>query len=330
MGTILIGTSQGLFTRATGSSSSLDLLGFAGSKFGIIRSVVVPEPEDPKRLFVSTTRAGVWRSDDGGSTWLEANDGLVYKEVWSLAHHPVTGDLYAGTGPACIFRSSDSAESWEELEGVRSVEGRSEWFLHLPPYFSHIRDITLLEEDPSLMVCAVEEGGVITTSDAGQSWHNHRSDIYADAHSVAIKPDDSKTVFVATGDGMYRSADGGLSFVRCVDVKPYATHVLTTRDYPDVVFVVAADNQPRHWRTDKGAGTSFFISYDAGSSWDEVTEGVPSYQNAGAYSAAWDLLDNGSAVVGLSDGSIWRVRLEGSAELWQSGLPTPMALTVIG
>ncbi len=329
MPTLLIGTTDGLFAKPLDRFSNPHLLGMGGRGYGAIRSLVLPDLKDPMRIYLSTTRAGVWHSEDSGESWQEINQGLVYKEVWSLAIQPSSGDLYAGTGPASLFRSKDGGSGWEEFEDLRSIEHRSEWFLHLPPYFPHIRDVAFSQSDSSLVVCAVEEGGILLTNDAGKSWVNVYDGICPDVHTVAVMPDNSKIILVATGDGTFRSTDGGSSFERCIGIdKHYSTHVLVDHRVPQAVFAVASDNQPRHWRTSIGAGTGFFVSFDSGCSWLRLAQGVAEYLYGGAHSALWDPFDERYVFVGLSDGSIWRVNLSGSSELWQSGLPPATALAI--
>ena len=329
MASVLIGTVGGLYLKHVGDSSEPVHVGFGDNGFGTIRSIVVDQ-RDARRIYLSTTRTGVWRSDDGGDSWREMNQGLIYQEVWSLEQQTGTGDLFAGTGPACLFKSSDNGESWQEFEGLRSVEGRSEWFLHLPPYFPHIRGIAFCESDSSVVICGVEEGGIVTTSDGGDSWSNFRKGICDDAHSVATMPDDAHTILVATGDGTFISTNGGEGFARCSGVyKSYSTHVLTNSQLPGAGLVVAGRNQPRHWRTDKGADTGFFVSRDSGSSWFEITEGVPAHLHGGAHAACWDPFNVGRAFVGLSDGSIWSLTVNGEAKLWLSGLFAVTALAVM-
>ncbi len=329
MPTLLIGTPDGLFAKPLDRSSDPYLLGMGGGGFGAIRSMVVPDLQDPRLIYVSTTRAGVWHSEDAGSSWQEVNQGLVYKEVWSLARQPNTGDLYAGTGPAALFRSKDDGSSWEEFEYLRSIEGRSDWFLHLPPFFPHIRDVAFSHGDSSLVVCAVEEGGILMTNDAGGNWVNVRDGICSDVHSVAMMADNAKILLAATGDGTYRSTDGGSNFELCAGIdKHYSTHVLTDVRLPHTVVAIASDNQPRHWRTSTGAGTGFFVSSDSGASWLRLAGEVTGYLQAGAHASIWDPFDERYVFAGLSDGSIWRLGLSGSAELWHSGLPPATALAI--
>src|SRR5206468_1161782 len=58
--------------------------------------------------------AGIFRSDDGGRTWLAS--GIGDREVWDVTAAP--GDpetLYAVTEPAGVFLSRDAGASWTEV-----------------------------------------------------------------------------------------------------------------------------------------------------------------------------------------------------------------------
>ncbi|TAN25642.1 MAG: hypothetical protein EPN30_04800 [Actinomycetota bacterium] len=331
MATMLIGTSQGLYAKSLDENTdSASQVAFADNhKYGDIRSPVVCDSEDSKRLYLGTTRSGIWRSDDGGTSWTEINDGLVHKEVWWLAQQAETGHLYAGTGPAGLYKSIDQGRHWEEFDNLWQVEGRADWHLHLPPYFPRMRNIAFAHNDPSVIVCAIEEGWLIRTSDGGNSWSASRHGLNPDVHTVTIMPDDPHIVLAATGDGLYRSTDSGITFARCAGIdKPYVTHVLSNPKAPKMVFAVASDNRPRYWRMDEGAGTGFFLSSDSGRWWCEITAGVPPYVHAGSYAATWDPIDEHIIHVGLGDGSVWRVDLDGSASQWQAGFPSVTALAI--
>ncbi len=331
MATMLIGTSQGLYAKSLDADKDSDCsVVFKNNRvLGDIRSPVVCDREDSKRFYLGTTRSGIWRTDDAGISWTEINNGLVHKEVWWLAQQPETGHLYAGTGPASLYKSIDQGEHWDEYDNVLALDGRADWNLHLPPYFPRIRNIAFAHNDPSVIACAIEEGWLIRTSDGGNSWSTARNGLHQDVHAVTIMPDDPHIILAATGGGLYRSTDSGNTFGHCAGLdKPYVTHVLSNPKAPKMVFAVASDNRPSYWKMDEGAGTGFFLSSDSGKLWCEITAGIPPYVHAGSYAATWDPTDEHIIHVGLDDGSIWRVDLDGSASLWQTGFPAVTAISV--
>ena len=89
-GSLMLATGNGVFlAEDNGVGYEPRPLGLEGR--GIVRWIVA-DPSDPGRAWAATERAGVWRTDDGGKSWAEKNEGLVYKHCLSLALHPATGD----------------------------------------------------------------------------------------------------------------------------------------------------------------------------------------------------------------------------------------------
>src|SRR5215831_15988062 len=70
-----MGTSDGLFLveRQPGTENvSSRTLGLQHT--GGFRARIVVDCDDSRRVFVGTTRAGIFRSDDAGLTWQECNE----------------------------------------------------------------------------------------------------------------------------------------------------------------------------------------------------------------------------------------------------------------
>ena len=122
------------------------------SRFGLAGKggvrALVQDGTDPERMYAATGAAGMWRSEDGGRTWREINQGIVYKEGWSLVQQPRTGELYYGCGPTSVYRSADGGDSWEDFASIRALPTTKEWYFPTPPHISHIRHIGLFHDNP--------------------------------------------------------------------------------------------------------------------------------------------------------------------------------------
>ena len=249
------------------------------------------------RLAAPTTAAGAGRRRT--TAWST-------KHCLSLALHPATGDLYVGTEPACIFRSTDGGESWVELETLRRLPTRKDWTFPGPPYVAHVRGIGLSASDPEFVFGAVEEGWLVRSRDGGESWVNIKDGTEFDSHTVTVLPDGG-TVVSASGHGLYRSANGGETFAQSDAgiAHPYLIDIALHPDRPRVLFTAGAEVPPPGWRRPEGAGAGFYRSEDAGSSWTRLTGGLPDRIGPAPRSIAVDPASPETVFIGLNDGALW-------------------------
>lgn len=96
---------------------------------GLCLHTIVLDPENPQRIYVAISAAGVFRTDDGGETWRPINEGLVSKteipeekaDVGHCVHritlHPSRPEVLYMQKHWDVMRSDDSGESWHEISG---------------------------------------------------------------------------------------------------------------------------------------------------------------------------------------------------------------------
>ncbi|MBV8932820.1 MAG: exo-alpha-sialidase [Kutzneria sp.] len=95
---------------------------------GLCLHTIVQDPDDPERIFVAISAAGVFRTDDGGQTWRPANRGLrsdgipdpdaeVGHCVHRLAMHPSRPGVLFMQKHWDVMRSDDGGDSWREISG---------------------------------------------------------------------------------------------------------------------------------------------------------------------------------------------------------------------
>ena len=95
---------------------------------GMCLHTIVVDPRDAARMLVAISAAGVFRSEDAGTTWWPANHGLhsegipdsdaeVGHCVHHLASHPSRPDVVFMQKHWDVMRSDDGGESWTEVSG---------------------------------------------------------------------------------------------------------------------------------------------------------------------------------------------------------------------
>ena len=300
---LLIGTGNGLYKADKDAITPLAL-----GDHGGLRCPVVVDKDDAKRLYAGTSRDGMFRSEDGGETWHEINAGLTKREVWYVAQHPKTGELWAGVSPSAMFKSADRGDSWKESESLQSLPSIKEWTFPNPPHISHVKHVSLREDDPNYVLGAVEEGWLIRTKDGGKTWENLRNGCEFDAHTAYYMPDDPNVVMSSSGQGVFRSEDGGDSFVNTTAGmdRRYMVHLVTHCEQPQTMFTAAAEVPPPFWTRPEGGNSAFYRSDNQGRSWQRLTGGLPELMVPAPRCAAGDPEDPNTVYFGFTDASVWK------------------------
>jgi photosystem II stability/assembly factor-like uncharacterized protein len=328
------GTSDGLFFVERGSEgvgkTSARKLGLAN--LGGFRAPVVVDCADPRRLYVGTSRAGVYRSEDAGETWQEINRGIVYKDIWSLVQHPATGTLYAGASPAGVFRSDDRGDTWRACESLWQLPTTRHWRGPVPPYVSRMKDLTLSADQPKLVYGAIEEGWLVRSSDGGDTWQQIDNGVPHDAHTVRFVPGEPTTLVLGSNEGWLRSTDGGETWVMAnvgLQRRAYTPAPLVTRaSRPGVLFSSVTAVGPGNWSRAEGGDAAFCRSDDGGQSWATLTVGLPQPMAAIPRAIAVDPTNPDGYVGGATDGCLWATDDGGASFLpLLDGLSNIMTLT---
>ncbi|MPZ16961.1 MAG: exo-alpha-sialidase [Luteitalea sp.] len=101
---------------------------------GLCAHVVLLHPKQPERIWCGMSAVGVWRSDDGGSTWAPKNEGVRClaedKEfpgigycVHGLVRDPDDPNTLFRQDHTGMFRTRDGGDHWERIEN-----GLPSWF----------------------------------------------------------------------------------------------------------------------------------------------------------------------------------------------------------
>ena len=167
---------------------------------------VTPHPENSEIVFAGAPSGGIWKSSDGGLTYIPLSDNLPQIGVSSIAidyNNPnimyiATGDDDAG--------DSYSVGIWKSIDGGLNWNPTSLGPSNSP---SSIYEIEMHFNDPNIMWAATN-GGLYKTTNGGENWIQTQSGAF---QGVKQKPNNPNTLYAITASEFYKSNNGGDSFV---------------------------------------------------------------------------------------------------------------------
>jgi photosystem II stability/assembly factor-like uncharacterized protein len=151
---------------------------------------------------------GVWRSDDGGQTWLPSSRGLTDLGITRLVASPdfARDDTVYALSRRGVFRSVDRGATWQSL-----ADRYAPLLKDLTVSFNALALSPRFGQDHALLIG--HSSGLWRSTDRGESWTNIAGG--PAASRLAYAPDSAPngvTVFAVTFDGVQRSTDGGLTW----------------------------------------------------------------------------------------------------------------------
>ena len=268
------------------------------------------DPADPDTVYAGLREAGVRRTVDGGRTWVDC--ALPAPGVFSFAVSAADGAVYAGTEPSALYRSDDRGETWRELESLLELPSHPTWSFPPRPWTSHVRWIAPSPHEADVLLVGIELGGLMRSSDGGETWADHRPGAQRDVHSLAWHPRVEGRAYEAGGGGAAWSDDGGETWHPADEGRDrhYTWSVAVDPDDPELWYVSAStgpyaahggrDPQAKIYRREDGE-------------WRPLAGGLP--EPLGAMPYALVAVDDG-LVAGFADGQIWGSADRG--ETWQA------------
>ncbi len=170
------------------------------------------DPFDPKRIFISYTDIGLFRSENGGQSWTGSTHGVP--ERWINTTYWV------------VFDPEVRGRMWGVMSGVHDLPRPKMWRQRSPENFN---------------------GGVCISEDGGRRWNvsAERPPEMAATHILLDprSPSTARTLYVAAfGKGVYKSTDGGrhwsLKNSGMTEKEPFAWRL--AQDSDGVLYLVVA------------------------------------------------------------------------------------------
>ena len=256
---------------------------------------IAVDPQHPNTWYVAVASGGVWKTINGGTTWMPLFDKEASFSIGCITIDSRDANtVWVGTGENNsqrsvaygdgVYRSRDGGKNWENM-GLKASE--------------HIAKI-LVDPRNSQVVYVASQGplwkeggerGLYKTVDGGKTW---KAVLTVDAHTgvtdVVMDPRNPEVLYAATyqrrrhvwgmvdggpGAGIHKSLDGGQTWIRLKEGLP-------KEDMGRIGLAIPLGEPDTIYATIEASGKAggFFRSLDGGQSWErrnEIVSGAAQY-----------------------------------------------------
>ncbi len=215
---------------------------------------------------------GIWRSTDGGETWVKSSDGIPEAKevnVYDIVFSPDFANdqtvfatmnkqrVTLGEATGALFRSTDAGLTWVEMEmtgfpsrGARPLQDMVS--LSLSPNFTQ----------DGIMFAVVSAVGLYRSTDRGNTWQQLLAE---NANEIQVSPafaEDHLVAAATANSGILFSTDGGDTWI------PRNSGLEGARNFKRVIFS-SNFKQDRSILT-MSVSHGIFITRNAGESWESI------------------------------------------------------------
>jgi len=158
------------------------------------------DPSNPKRVYLISDVAGVWRSENLGDRWDFATEGLPNVAMACMAISPSDPNTLYAASERGVAVSRDGGKRWAACDSMDDeMRFRRE---------KSVRSIMVADADPNAVCVGTRDGGVYYSEDAGKSWKMLGKKKNPWGSDSAIKAiayrAENKSIYVASKPGIAR------------------------------------------------------------------------------------------------------------------------------
>jgi photosystem II stability/assembly factor-like uncharacterized protein len=269
-----------------------------GTISGRVKAIAV-HPTDPLTVYIGAASGGLWKTTDGGATWLDIGHGLEAQTFGAIAIDPANPEIvYAGSGEYSsmpiffyysgngLYKSTNGGQNWSLItDGFGSVTFFSD--LEVSPYNSNVV-IASLGGGNVITGAALPNEGIWKSVNGGITWD--RTLDVQEACDIAFHPTNSNIVYAAAGgfesplSGFYISTDQGNTWTQSntgllLPALGGRMQFDVSRSDPNIIYAVIYEYTYNFFNM----LTKAYKSVDGGGSWAHISAGTP----LGGYYDSW-------------------------------------------
>lgn len=262
-------------------------------------------------LYVGAPGGGIWKSTDGGASWVSKGDSLPNSGVSDIVIDPsnpkviylATGDFYGSNNRSLgVLKSTDGGDSWKTT-GLTFTLKQRDFVANL-----------LIDPNNTNTVFATTKSNIKRTTDGGVTWKNVHTDKDVVFSTIQYKMGSDSTLYATSDWGsLYKSVDNGTKWKIVSNPSDFRIALAQTPKNPNILLLL-----------DSRGGVK--KSIDGGNKWDSLST-IKDYNSQLGYNMVISIspIDEKLVLAGgingyrsKDGGATWETYLDG---YWGEGTP---------
>jgi photosystem II stability/assembly factor-like uncharacterized protein len=281
------------YSSATISGLTARNIGSATMSGRISAIAGAQDPSGRILVYVGAASGGIWKSEDGATTFKPVFDDEPVQSIGAIALDPSNAStIWVGTGEAWtrnsvsigdgVYKSTDAGNTWSNM-GLPNSE--------------RIAKIAVSPKDPNtVFVCVAgklwsdsAERGLYKTTDGGKNWKLvlPGSNLSTGCSSVSMDPSNPGVIFAAlwdfrrqgwsfrsggsnadaaSGSALFRSQDGGETWT---EITAAANAGFAHKPFGRIAVAVAPSKSSRVYAFVESTDSALYVSDDGGATWQQ-------------------------------------------------------------
>ena len=262
-----------------------------GRVSGRIRGLAI-HPTNPDIVYIGAASGGIWKTINGGDSWMNIGDELPSLTYGAIAIDPNNPEIiYAGAGEFVATFYSLYAGSFEGDGLYKSTDGGQTWNQITNGFggITQFGDLDVSPHNSNTVIAALGGGvwhrgdltneGIWLSTNAGENWT--RTLVAGDASDVIFHPTDPNIVYAAAGDrlgtaGFHISTDAGLTWTKSNNGLQFSSEItrmqISLCDLnPSIIYATIFNFSSVSGDT---ALTRAYKTTDGGLNWNHISPGT--------------------------------------------------------
>lgn len=241
---------------------------------------VTINPQNPSSIWVGAPAGGLWKSENGGSTWFTLTDNFPSLGIsWVEIAQSDTNVMYIGTGDA-------DANDTYSVGILKSIDGGNTWNITgLDWNVAQTRKVQKVLIDPTdaNTLVAATSLGIYRSTDGAASWTQVATGNFRD---LEVNLSNANIWYAAReGNGVYKSTDGGINWSLLSGGLPSASGriaISVAQSNPSTIYALFVNSS--------SGLAGIYKTTNSGTTWSQIHGSSPnllSWDGSGSNGQGW-------------------------------------------